>query len=354
MFRDIAIEEMMALREKGKISLIDVRSPSEFHNSSIPGSINIPLFNDKERAEIGTLYKQVSPVAAQDRGLEIVAAKLPDFIKAFKQIGGEITVFCWRGGMRSKTSATVLDLMNVKVNRLQGGVRAYRKWVVNQLEKVDLTQKAFILNGNTGTGKTLILRKLQSEGYPVIDLEKMANHRGSIFGQIGLHPHNQKTFDSLLVERLVELQNASYVLFEGESKRIGRAVLPESLNELKVKGIQIFIEMPMEERVHHILEDYRPWEYKVECREAFQKIKPRIHTPIAAEIERCLQAEEFSVAVRLLLEYYYDPRYKFTADQYPESQKVSLNVKDVDEAVVKIKKLIGQQSLKAENKMASI
>ncbi|MBS4219873.1 tRNA 2-selenouridine(34) synthase MnmH [Bacillus sp. FJAT-49711] len=354
MFRDIAIEQVMALREKGEISLIDVRSPSEFYHSTIPGSINIPLFNDKERAEIGTLYKQVNPEAAQDRGLEIVSAKLPDFIKAFKQIGGEITVFCWRGGMRSKTSATVLDLMNVKANRLQGGVRAYRKWVVDQLEKMQCTQKAFILNGNTGTGKTLILRKLQDEGYPVIDLEHMANHRGSIFGQIGLQPHNQKTFDSLLIDRLVELHSAPYVIFEGESKRIGRAVLPNSLNNLKEKGIQIFIEVPIEERVQHILDDYRPWEYKAECMEAFQKIKPRIHTPIAAEIERSLQIEEFSIAVRLLLEYYYDPRYKFTADQYPESQKVILNARNVDEAVEKIKKLIDQQNLKAGNRMASI
>jgi len=239
------------------------------------------------------------------------------------------------------------------VNRLQGGVRAYRKWVVDKLDKLDLAQKAFILNGNTGTGKTLILQKLQKEGFPVIELEQMANHRGSIFGQIGLHPHNQKTFDSLLVERLVELQDASYVLLEGESKRIGRVVLPDVLNGLKEKGIQIFIEMPMEERVHHILDDYRPWEYKEECMEAFQKIKSRIHTPIAAQIEKHLQSEEFSLAVQLLLEHYYDPRYKFTADQYPESQKVTMSVRNVDEAVEKIKKLI-KQNLKFGNKMASI
>ncbi|MBS4201853.1 tRNA 2-selenouridine(34) synthase MnmH [Bacillus sp. FJAT-49732] len=353
MFRDIAIEDMMAVREKGEMVLIDVRSPSEFNHSTIPGSLNIPLFNDEERAEIGTLYKQVSPEAAQDRGLEIVSAKLPDFIKAFKQLNREITVFCWRGGMRSKTSATVLDLMNVKVNRLQGGVRAYRKWVVDKMERMDLSKKAFILNGNTGTGKTLILRKLQKEGYPVIDLEQMANHRGSIFGQIGLNPHNQKTFDSLLVERLEQLQDSSYVLFEGESKRIGKAVLPQALYDMKEKGTQIFIELPMEERVQQILDDYSPWEYKSECMEAFRKIKSRIHTPIATQIEECLHSEEFSLAVRLLLEYYYDPRYKFTADQYPESQKVMLHVQHVDEAVEQIKKLIGQ-SVKSGHKMASI
>jgi len=353
MFHDIAIEDMMVLKEKGDMVLIDVRSPSEYNNSTIPGSMNIPLFDDEERAEIGTLYKQVSPEAAQERGLEIVSAKLPNFIKTFKQIDGEKTVFCWRGGMRSKTSATVLDLMNVKVNRLLGGVRAYRKWVVDKIERMDLPQKAFILNGNTGTGKTLILRKLLKEGYPVIDLEQMANHRGSIFGQIGLQPHNQKTFDSLLIERLEQLKDSSYLLLEGESKRIGRAVLPDAFCDFKEQGVQIFIEMPIEERVQHILDDYQPWEYKSECIEAFGKIKSRIHTPISAQIEECLQSEEFSLAVKLLLEYYYDPRYKFTADQYPESQKVKLHVQNVDEAVEKIKKLIGNE-LKVSNRLASI
>ncbi|MCR2822201.1 tRNA 2-selenouridine(34) synthase MnmH [Lederbergia panacisoli] len=353
MFQDIVIEDLMELKGKDGIVLVDVRSPSEFANSTIPGSLNIPIFDDEERAEIGTLYKQVSPDAAQDRGLEIVAAKLPSFVKAFKNINGDITVFCWRGGMRSKASATFLNLMNVKVNRLQGGVRAYRKWIVDKLENMDFSQKAFVLNGNTGTGKTLILRKLQNEGYPVIDLEQMANHRGSIFGQIGLHPHNQKTFDALLVERLEKLKDFSYLLFEGESKRIGRAVIPPSLNELKEKGTQIFIEMPMEERVNHILNEYRPWEYKSDFTEAFRKIKSRIHTPIAAQIENCLQSDDFYWFVRLLLEHYYDPRYKYTADQYPEGQKVTLSVQHVDEAVVKIKTLIGE-SLKSASKLASL
>ncbi|MBW8351083.1 tRNA 2-selenouridine(34) synthase MnmH [Bacillus sp. IITD106] len=353
MFRDITVEDMMALKEKGKIALIDVRSPSEFNHSTIPGSLNIPLFNDEERAEVGTLYKQVSPEAAQERGLEIVSAKLPDFIKAFKQLDKEISVFCWRGGMRSKTSATVLDLMNVKVNRLQGGVRAYRKWVVDKMERMELPPKAFVLNGNTGTGKTLILRTLQKEGYPVIDLEEMANHRGSIFGQIGLQPHNQKTFDSLLIERLEQVKDSFYVLFEGESKRVGRVVLPDAFHDFKENGIQIFIEMPIEERIHHILEDYQPWKYKEECMEAFRKIKSRIHTPIASQIDECLKTEEFSLAVKLLLEYYYDPRYKFSADQYPESHKVTLQVQNVEEAVEKIKNLIGRSS-KTGNRLASI
>lgn len=331
------------------MTIIDVRSPSEYANSTIPGSINIPIFDDKERAEIGTLYKQVSSDVAQERGLEIVSAKLPAFVKQFKEIEGEKTVFCWRGGMRSKTTATVLDLMNIHVNRLDGGVRAYRKWVVDRLTNLNFTPKVYVLNGYTGTGKTLILRRLEEEGYPVLDLEKMANHRGSIFGQIGLEPHNQKTFDSLLVEQLQQLQHSPYVLFEGESKRIGKVVLPPLFNELKEEGFQLIIQMPIEERTRHILEDYCPWDHHEACMEAFRKIKLRIHTPIAAQIEESLRSKEYALAVNLLLEHYYDPRYEHTAEKYLENQKMNLQVENVEEAIQAIKEVISQSPENVNN-----
>jgi tRNA 2-selenouridine synthase len=130
MFQDLTLEELTSLRRKKDLVLIDVRSNSEFEESTIPGSLNIPLFNDAERAEIGTLYKQVSIQAAKERGLEIVSAKLPGFIKQFEQIPGKKAVFCWRGGMRSKTTATVLSLMGIHAYRLTGGYRAYRQSIL--------------------------------------------------------------------------------------------------------------------------------------------------------------------------------------------------------------------------------
>src|SRR5699024_7402287 len=127
MFQDIALDDLLALQQKGEHTIIDVRSPKEFNESTIPGSINIPVFNTEERAEVGTIYKQVGKEAAKERGLEIFSAKLPDFIDAFRKINTPKTVFCWRGGMRSKTAATVLDLMGIRVNRLTGGFRTYRQ-----------------------------------------------------------------------------------------------------------------------------------------------------------------------------------------------------------------------------------
>lgn len=340
MFKNIRIDQC----DVNNYTFVDVRSPSEYREMTIPGSMNIPVFNDEERAEIGTLYKQVSKERATERGLEIFSGKLPDFIKEFKKLDGEIVVFCWRGGMRSKAAATFLDLMGVETSRVQGGVRAYRHWVLNELETLEVKPQVFVLNGGTGIGKTAILKLLQKEGYPVIDIETLANHRGSIFGQIGLTPSNQKTFDSLLLRDLKELQESPFILFEAESKRIGKLLLPDFLVEKKESGFHIFIEMPMKERVNHILKEYRLHEHHDEFAEAFRCIKRRIHSPIANRIEDELKEKNYERILELLLEYYYDPRYYHTASRYPDDQKMTIRVNSMEEAVGKVRKFLEKQN----------
>jgi tRNA 2-selenouridine synthase len=346
LFQDITIEELLELQQKKELVLIDVRSPSEYSDATIPGSLNISIFDDRERAEIGTLYKQVNADAAKDRGLEIVSAKLPAFVKSFERVDAQKVVFCWRGGMRSKTTATVLSLMGIRVYRLIGGVRAYRKWVVDTLENMRFQKKSIVINGYTGSGKTAILHLLQEKGYPVLDLEGMANHRGSIFGEIGLQAHNQKTFDSLLVQELMKLSDSAYVLLEAESKRIGKVVLPEFISDSKEKGIQLFIEMPISERVRHVIEDYRPTEHKEACIQAFNHIKGRIHTPIALEIETFLKADRFEKAVELLLVHYYDPRYEHATLSYSNDRFI-IKAQNIHEAVQAITDYLEKIELKA-------
>ena len=347
MFKDISLDELLALKGENKLTVIDVRSPSEFNNSTIPGSINIPFFNDAERAEVGTIYKQVSQEAAKERGLEIISVKLPDFVKEFAKIEGKKAVFCWRGGMRSKTSATVLDLMGISVSRLEGGYRNYRHWVVDTLDSAAFEPEAIVLNGYTGSGKTTILHRLQEADYPILDLEGLANHRGSIFGQIGLEPYNQKKFDGLFVENIIKLQDSPFVVLEGESKRIGKVMLPDFILEKKEKGTQLFIEIPIEERVRHILDDYQPWEHEQECLDAFKRIKRRIHTPIANEIEADLQSRRYANAVRILLEYYYDPLYDHSANQFSDNEKIIIQAANIDEAV----ELVREQLIRHEMKL---
>ncbi|WP_077624779.1 tRNA 2-selenouridine(34) synthase MnmH [Sediminibacillus massiliensis] len=345
MFQDIHLDEVLALHQKQQIKLIDVRSPSEFRDWTIPGSINIPVFNDEERAEVGTIYKQESTEAAKKRGLEIMSAKLPQFIEKFKEVEGPKAVFCWRGGMRSKTAATVVDLMGMSVSRLVGGIRTYRSWVVDTLNSYHIQPESIALNGYTGSGKTIILHELRKKGYPVIDLEGMAQHRGSVFGQIGLTPNNQKKFDSLLLEQLIHYQSAPYILFEAESKRIGKVALPDFLSEKKSNGIQIFIDMPVEERVKIILEDYEPWKHHQENLNAFDHIKKRIHTPIAKEIETALHSEDYATAVRLLLEYYYDPRYDHTRKQYADEKTRYIKVDNIEDAIASMEELLAQMNM---------
>lgn len=344
MFQDITLEELLELKKNKELTMIDVRSPQEFKDATIPGSINIPIFDDAERAEIGTMYKQVSVQAAKERGLEIVSAKLPAFVKSFAELPGRRAVFCWRGGMRSKTTATVLDLMGIHTYRLTGGYRAYRQWVVERLAQMELQSRFCVITGNTGAGKTAILRRLQEEGYPVLDLERLAGHRGSIFGQVGLSANNQKTFEASLITQLMQLENAPYLLMEGESKRIGKVVVPGFVLDKKEAGIQLFIDMPLAERARHIVEEYRPSEHKEQLLSAYQHIKDRIHTPIAKEIELAMQAEQFEHAVRLLLEHYYDPRYEHAMLKYAEG-RIVLKAQSVEHATALVKEQLSTLAL---------
>ena len=333
MFQDITVEEL--LKQRQELTLIDVRSPGEYREFTIPGSLNIPLLDDAERAEIGTTYKQVSFQAAKDRGLQIISAKLPEFIKQFEQIDSRKAVYCWRGGMRSKTTATVLSLMGIRVYRLTGGIRSYRQWVVNTLENFELKPRMVVLNGHTGTGKTQLLRKLAEQGVPVLDIERLAGHRGSVFGQIGLKPNNQKTFEALLLHELLRYNEQPFIVMEGESKRVGKAVMPEFLVEAKEKGIQLHVDMPLEARIRHIMEEYTPADHKEECMTAFERIRRRIHTPVAAEIERQLLMNHFDSAAALLLEHYYDPRYEHSGEREGR-EYIHLDIDDPIDGVSKV------------------
>lgn len=336
MFQDITVQELQSGPQNKNHTFIDVRSPQEFQEATIPGSINIPIFTDEERSEVGTIYKQIGKQEAEKKGLEIFSKKLPAFVETFQQINTEKTVFCWRGGMRSKTAATVLDLMGLSVQRLTGGIRAYREWVVHTLEQMDFSPSVYVLDGFTGTGKTILLQKLQAQGYPVIDLENMAGHRGSIFGQIGLEPSNQRTFDALLLEKLLEYREEPFVFVEGESKRIGKVLIPDVLFNKKQNGFHFLIDLPMEVRVQTILEEYQPWERPHEFEEAFHIIKKHIHTPVRKQLMTALTEKNYATAAELLLTHYYDPRYTHANRAFTEDQQKRIHADSTEDALQQI------------------
>src|SRR5699024_412657 len=160
--------ELLNKRKTKNHTLVDVRSPKELNEATIPGSIYIQIYKTEKRAEIGKLYKKKSQESVKNRDLEIFLQKLPTSINKFKKINTPMTVFCWRGGMRSKAVATVLDLMDIHVTRLHGGFKTYRQWVIEELNKKTFKPNLLVLNGHTGSSKTIMLEKLAEKGYPVI------------------------------------------------------------------------------------------------------------------------------------------------------------------------------------------
>lgn len=327
------------LESQKKVALIDVRSPGEFEEFHIPGAENLPLFTNEERAEVGTLYKQKGPETAKARGLEIVSPKLPELyrrVKALSETSDETVIYCWRGGMRSRSLAMFMTMMGTPCLQLKGGIRSYRKLIVAELERYAALRKPFIvIRGYTGSQKTDILQALMKKGYPVLDLEGLAGHRGSIFGSVGLSPKSQKAFDRDLWRRLKELDDAPYYIIEGESKRIGRVVLPDFIMKGKETGVHFFIEYPFEKRVRAIYEAYDPEKNFTQLSEAYVRLRKYLDGRLAAELDEAFSTRDWERVIRLLLENYYDPRYRHKHKEYQQKSTV-IAASSVEEAVEKL------------------
>jgi tRNA 2-selenouridine synthase len=342
--RDITAEEF--LTTKNAIA-VDVRSPVEFKDGSIPEAVNIPLFSDSERSEIGTIYKQKGPDQAKWRAMELVSPKLPMIlgqVKDLKENGRVPVLYCWRGGMRSKAVATFLEFSGIPAFRLTGGYRAYRKYILEQIPSL-FPKKAVVLHGMTGVGKTEILTVLRTKGFPVLNLEELAAHRGSIFGSIGIgEGNNQKTFDALLFETLRELQGSDYVVIEAESKRIGKVVLPDELISRKMDGIHIHIEAPFEERVNRIYNEYvAPYQYEdwffEKVAEGVSRIGKRINIDERNILLDAMQNGNYRKMIEILLHSYYDPRYEHKRAEY-NGEFFTVYASDIQTAVEKIISLL--------------
>ncbi|WP_316569938.1 tRNA 2-selenouridine(34) synthase MnmH [Neobacillus sp. YIM B06451] len=348
--REITIEELSTAKNP---VVIDVRSPIEFKEGAIPGALNVPLFTDEERAKIGTLYKKEGSDAAKWLAMEIVSPKIPNLLRTIREYAGPTgmpVVQCWRGGMRSKAVTSFLEFSGITARRLQGGYKAYRQYILKRIPEL-LPDKSVVIHGMTGTGKTEVLHILARKGYPVVDLEYMACHRGSIFGAIGLGEGNtQKMFDALLYERLAELNKPPYSIMEAESKRIGRIVQPNELMDVKTNGIHIQIHLPIEVRISHIEQEYitpykdEPWYYE-KVKEALIRIMKRIKSQEAkAMLEECIAGKDYSGMIRILLESYYDPMYEHKQLEYFGEFK-DIHAETFEEAAAKIEEYLKELSL---------
>ena len=293
--------------------IIDVRSPAEYEHAHIPGALNLPLFDNDERAMIGTTYKKQSREAAIKAGLPLFGNKMLPMIEtveswmAAAQKENHLTkptlyVHCWRGGMRSAAVAWLLDLYGYKVIQLTGGYKAYRNWV---LEQFTIPYSLKVVGGYTGSGKTEILHALHEKNYSIIDLEGLAHHKGSAFGAIGqLAQPSQEMFENILAKKLFEVnKNKKPIWIEDESQRIGTVLIPTPLFHLMRNSTCYFMTIPFEQRLLFILEGYGKFDQQslIEATERIQKRLGGLETKNA--VEHIMQGE-LKEAFSILLKYY--------------------------------------------------
>ncbi|ORJ54899.1 tRNA 2-selenouridine(34) synthase MnmH [Geothermobacter hydrogeniphilus] len=312
----ITLEQALALRDRGAL-LVDARSPAEFAAATIPGAINVPVFDDEERHRVGLCYAEEGKRQARRLGVDLVSPKIPRMIATVEEAlaGGRppVIVFCWRGGMRSRSLATFLELAGFPVRQLTGGHKAFRSHVCRFFADEEWG-RLLVLRGLTGVGKTRLLQKLERDGYPVIDLEGLANHRGSAFGALGLpRQPSQKMFEALLWDRLRQIPTDGYALTEGESKHIGRVVLPERVYAALQVETSLWIEASLAYRVRVILDDYPA---RDQLRDQFavpiRALKERLGRERIEELLALLDAGEWEELTARLMVDYYDPLYRHT------------------------------------------
>jgi len=309
--------------------VLDVRSPGEYTHAHIPTAHSLPLFTDEERKQVGTAYKQQSREAAIKIGLDYFGVNMrkmvedaESLVQSYKsgvknqQISNSelptpnsVLVHCWRGGMRSAAVAWLLDMYGFKVYQLTGGYKAYRKWVLTQFEK---DYNFNIIGGFTGSGKTLVLHELQNHGKTIIDLEGLANHKGSAFGAIEDKPQPvQEMFENCLAQALVQsavgsgqfAKEVNCIWLEDESQRIGNLQIPMPLWYSMRKSPVLFMDIPFDARLDYITEDYGK-QKKEALKEAILRIQKRLGGLETKNALNFLEENNYKESFRILLSYY--------------------------------------------------
>lgn len=244
------------LMEHPSLPLIDVRAPVEFQKGHIPGAVNIPLFDDDQRAEVGTLYNHKGRETAVQRGLDIATSKADSIATWIAEVTKDspFVIHCWRGGMRSRGVAWLCDQRGLKPTLLRGGYKAFRRAVHRSFQQ---PRNIILLAGKTGTGKTLLLEQLAKAGQQTIDLEGLAVHRGSVFGGIpGTEQPSTEQFENRLYLRWRDLDPLSPVWIEGENQTIGRVRVPHTVFQQMIRAPIAMVEVQRDQRIEFLLDQY--------------------------------------------------------------------------------------------------
>lgn len=302
MVKKLSIDDFLA--KAHTLPVIDVRSPGEYDHAHIPGAVSIPLFDNDERAQVGTKYKQAGKDSAVLLGLGLVGPKLADFVKQSRRLNPqqkEVLVHCWRGGMRSGSFAWLLDTAGLTVSTLVGGYKAYRNAVLDAFTQ---PRQLIILGGKTGSGKTDILHELARQGEQIIDLEGIAHHKGSSYGAIGqkTQPKNEQ-FENLLYQDWRQLAPNRRIWLEDESRNVGSCFIPMPLWQQMRAAPVAFVDVPKSIRIQRLVQEYTGIDHALLV-EATERIRRRLGGKATQDALDALAQHDYATVADLTLSYY--------------------------------------------------
>lgn len=320
MLNNLSIEAFLA--EAANSVVLDARSPKEYARGHIPGAVNFALFNDEERAAVGTSYKEEGKDAAVLLGLEFVGPKMKSFVVSAREqaVNNKVCLHCWRGGMRSSSLGWLLSTAGLEVFVLEGGYKAYRHQVLKQFEQ----EKRFhMLSGATGSGKTEVLLELRNLGEQVIDLEGLACHKGSAFGSLGEESQPQtEHFENLLCDQLQSFDAGKVIWLEDESRRIGSVILPEDLWHQIDSAPVFLLETDKPARIKRLVGMYGGFP-KEELEISIKGIRKRLGGLRFKQANVALEEGDLETVAEICLQYY-DKCYQFALERKDSSDKIDL------------------------------
>ena len=350
--KTINIEDALKLENT---IFIDVRTEKEYEDDHILNAYNIPLFNNDEHHEIGTIYKTQGKHEAIDKGFDFVSPKLKDMYRKVKELSLEydnLVIYCARGGMRSGSFANLLASIGVDLYKLEGGYKSYRNYVLDYLSNIMNKKEFIVLHGLTGVGKTELLVGLDKKNIDIIDLEEMAKNTGSVFGFITFDdkPPTQKIFETRIFEALF-FSKTDYIFIESESKRVGHVLVPNEIYEAIIRdGYHILIECNIKDRVKRLCKDYiyDRNEGNIDIlRECIGKFRKRLGNKKVDEYLQMLDEKKYEELVEKYLVEYYDPLYMHSVNQYKYDQVIDFNnINETLEQLINFHKTVEKGAIK--------
>jgi tRNA 2-selenouridine synthase len=289
--------------------ILDVRSPAEYEQGHIPGALSFPLFDNQERARVGTCYKQQGRDAAVELGLAIAGPKLAEFVAQARQLAADrvLRIHCWRGGMRSGSMAWLMETAGFQVCLLDRGYKGFRQWVRQVLA---VAKPIWTLGGMTGTGKTAILHALREQGQPILDLEYFANHRGSSYGNLGLPPQpSTEHFENLLALAWSQLPADRPIWIEAESRMVGTCRIPDELFQQMVAAPVVQVERSRADRTALLLQDYGVID-RQQLIVATERLSKRLGGDRVRQATDLIRQGDLAAAIAIVLDYY-DKTYRY-------------------------------------------